>query len=220
LYTIRLLAAVGGEESLQLIAELAKNFSGIDSELLSAWRLFDRAVFAQRVISNATLEPYIVVKEAEILPYLDSLSSVRSIKLDLPDLVSFTSISACPPALRSGTVTRRARLGIQGIEKLHLLTNINIETQNTSLDLNPLGEMPFLTSISISIIRPIGVTLDIGPLSRLEHLNRLSVLSDGIVHLDISPLRLNPDLTVTLSKSIKVRGARSLHPKSKVLHVD
>jgi energy-coupling factor transporter ATP-binding protein EcfA2 len=223
--TIRLLSALGGDDALSIIEKLAIRSStpevgqanadselmNLDDELLRAWRSFDREEFADRVMSVASISTRLTISEAAVLPFLDRLSRVIALRLDVPDIVNLKSLSAKPRRLTSLRVTRRPRARIDGIERWAGLEEIEIDSVHMPVDLAPLRAIPSLRAVRVAVSRGISVRFDLSPLRALPNLRTLILECDSEKPIvDFAQLSDASMLTIHVPQSAKVLNEKSL----------
>ncbi|WP_407645134.1 NACHT domain-containing protein [Crossiella cryophila] len=129
--TVRAAAFTENQEALALLRGYARDpRHRVQEELAQAWRYFEPQRYAEEVLAEAPLRDGVIrVRDEHLLPFVDRLTRLRSLWLDLD----------------SGR--RLAPLDI--ITGLPKLTAVNLELQHETVDLEPLAEHPLLHTVHL-----------------------------------------------------------------------
>ena len=176
--SIRLASMIGTDEALNLIAAIAETHTGIEKELVRAWRLFDPEKYAKKVLVIAAIHSDLSINDLELLPYTAYLESISSLRLNVPDAVDMSGLGGRPPALTTLSVHRRPRTNLKGIERWSGLEDLEIFFENTISDLRPIELLVSLKTLRINVVRGISVKIDLSPVVRLRKLEEIYVKCD------------------------------------------
>ncbi|MCO1577487.1 NACHT domain-containing protein [Crossiella sp. SN42] len=129
--TVRAAAFTENEDGLRLLRGYAADpRHRVQEELAAAWRYFEPARYAEEVLAGAPLrDGHIRVRDEHLLSYVDRLTNLRSLELDL----------------ESG----RHRVPLDVIADLPCLTVIRLDLLPETVDLTPLLEHPLLHTVEL-----------------------------------------------------------------------
>lgn len=181
--SIRLAAAVGGPDSIRVIAGIAARFQGLDRELVRAWAsqvgAREKAAFARDVMTPfgkalPAEKRRLVLDDGSLLMSLPTLTWVEELTLIVPSLTTLMRLPEQPHALHALRIEEHRLTDYVGIERWTRLTHLYIHVGGTWIDINPLLE---LTGLRFLHLRYLGSSvLDLSFLKRLPCLEKAEII--------------------------------------------
>jgi hypothetical protein len=188
--TIRMAAAIGGDQAIAVIAACARrNTKAVRGELERAWSKFDPEEFATRVLADTPLAEDVRIDEPTLLAGVKHLP-LRSLECDFARGHGDVDYLADLPLLEHFTVRDPALRDLSAVAEHPALATLRIGQRTAAVDVAPMGRCRTLTRVSL-------------PLESIEDPRRLSHVTQ-IRELEITTAATSDDVLPFLAPGLRL----------------
>jgi hypothetical protein len=208
--SIRTASLIGGADALQLIAYLVKKFwiSEMASEVVRAWALFDREIYAKEVFPAAPITR-LRIADPLTLPYIRELTSLEELELVDLDRIDLWVMEDPSITVRRLAINGGGLRNVEGIGQFPALTHLEIELSHAGTDLRPLLKLRNLECLRIVTMH--SAMLGLLQLSALQNLRMLQIGQPSDTMVNLMPFEGNMNLTVVVVPGLNLMSPGNIN---------